>query len=95
MKIDRLGTKGMTGTYKVGPAVSQQSAPVSAAGNGSDRVTLSREAQEAARLRTKLQATPEVRMDLVERIKAEVEAGTYNVEPRAVAEKLLKSGVLD
>lgn len=95
MKIDRLGTKGLTGPYKAVPADASNSAPAAAAAPRPDQATFSKEAREAGRLRSKLRATPEVRMDLVERIKAEVEAGTYNVAPQAVAEKLLKSGVLD
>lgn len=95
MKVERAGSKGVAGSYKVGSSLTRESVPAPVAANPADKLTLSREAQQVARLRSQLRAAPEVRMDVVERIKAQVEAGTYSAEPRAVAEKMLKSGVLD
>jgi flagellar biosynthesis anti-sigma factor FlgM len=60
-----------------------------------DEVSFSGRARQVASARQALKAVPEVRLDLVERIKAAVEAGEYNVPPAKVAEKLLRSGVLD
>lgn len=60
-----------------------------------DSARFSPAAQQANRLKAILRQVPEVRMDLVWRIKAQVDAGTYKVDPDDVADKLLKSGVLE
>lgn len=98
MKIDRSTPKPGIQAYRtsVPPVASRSGAE--RAGNAprqSDVVSVSSEAEGAMRLRKALRKAPEVRLDLVERLKAQVEAGTYHVEPRAVAEKILKSKVLD
>jgi len=97
MRIERP-SKGVGEAYRVGGA-RPTTAPSETQGTQTpgqlDSVSVSQKAQQATALRSKLKAAPEVRMDLVQRIKAEVEAGTYNVSPEKVAEKLLKSRVLD
>ena len=98
MKIDRPAVKGVAEAYRVqqpGPGPQPTTARVRRSGGISDELSLSREAQEAASLRAKLREAPEVRIDLVARIKARVEAGTYQVDPRAVASRMLQSRVFD
>jgi negative regulator of flagellin synthesis FlgM len=97
MKVDRPNVAGVTGAYRAQGA--RPVAPKDAAQAGkapqADAVSVSKKAQEATALRAKVRQAPEVRMDLVNKLKAQVEAGTYNVSPEKVAEKLLKSKVLD
>ena len=98
MKIDRSAIKGVADAYRVqqpGPGHQPATTGARRSGGASDRLSLSREAQEAADLRAKLREAPEVRIDLVARIKARVEAGTYHVDPRAVATRMLQSRVFD
>lgn len=98
MKIDRPAIKGVTEAYRVqtpGPGPRPGAAETRRSGSASDGLSLSRKAQEAADLRDTLRKAPEVRVDLVERIKARVEAGTYQVDPRAVAARMLQSRVFD
>ncbi|HYF93939.1 MAG TPA: flagellar biosynthesis anti-sigma factor FlgM [Symbiobacteriaceae bacterium] len=95
MKVDRNQMQGVTGAYR-----SQGARPVAPQNQSqpaakSDEVSVSKKATEATALRAKIKEAPEVRMDLVKKIKAQVDAGTYNVAPEKVAEKLLKSKVLE
>ncbi len=97
MKIDRSQLQKVTGAYRAGtasPNVAGKEAGV-AKGAEADRVNVSEKARTAAVLKAKIKETPEVRTELVERIKAQIEAGKYNVDPKKIAEKLLKSKVLD
>ncbi len=97
MKIQRPTAIGVGDAYQVGtarPAVQPNTADAAPVARG-DSVSVSHRAQEAGRLRAKLTEAPEIRAELVQRIKAQVEAGTYTVSSTLVAERLLKSKVLD
>lgn len=68
------------------PAVTQPSNPADASSSpAADHATLSRIGAAASRVA----GSDSVRMDLVERIRAQIEAGTYHVSPRAIARKLI------
>ncbi|MDF2627631.1 MAG: Anti-sigma-28 factor, FlgM [Symbiobacteriaceae bacterium] len=98
MKIDRPAVKHVAEAYRVGqPPVGGRPGALAARPQEmpADGLNLSATAREASTLRSRLREAPAVRIDLVERIKARVEAGTYNVNPRAVAERILQSKVLD
>lgn len=97
MKIDRPNAGNIAGAYRAGSArpATATTATGAAKSAAPDQVNVSDKARQAAALKSKLKEAPEVRMDLVERIKAQIEAGKYNVDPMQVAEKLLKSKVLD
>ena len=60
-----------------------------------DSVELSRESREVQAARQAVQAAPEVRTELVARIRAELEAGTYQVSGRDVARKMLARALAD
>ena len=62
---------------------------VAAAAKPSDSVVLSPKAQEFAGMLAKLQQTPEVRPEVVQRLTAQVESGEYRVDAAAVAKNLL------
>lgn len=96
MKIERASIKGTLGTYQTnGPQRPNSKAKASSHASHVDKVDVSERAVQVATLKAKLATAPDVRMDLVERIKAQVDAGEYNVDPYKVAEKMLKSKVLD
>jgi len=96
MKIDSKNIQGVANAYRTGAARPKTQPGAPAAGvSSTDSVSLSSKSQEATALRNRIRQAPDVRMDLVQRIKAQVEAGTYEVAPEKVAEKLLKSKVLD
>lgn len=97
MKIDRPQIGKVTGAYRAGaarPAATDKEA-TAAKTAAADKVNVSDKAKQAAALKAKLHEAPEVRVDLVERIKAQIKAGEYNVDPKQVAEKLLKSKALE
>lgn len=96
MKIDRTRPHVIPDAYRAQPArVGSTGTPSQAPVPAADEVTLSSQSRSANALRVQLKSAPEIRLDLVARIKAQVEAGEYNVEPRAVAERILRSRVLD
>ena len=55
-----------------------QDAPAAGTARGSDRVEFS----QAAQLLSKLSKLPEVRQDVVDRVKAEIAAGNYDTEEK-------------
>lgn len=96
MKIERAAIKGTLGTYQTsGPNRQNTKAKASSHTSNVDKVDVSERAVQVASLKAKLVTAPDVRMELVERIKAQVDAGNYNVDPYKVAEKMLRSKVLD
>jgi negative regulator of flagellin synthesis FlgM len=62
------------------------------AGPKADAVAFSGESAQVRRVQADVEAAPDVRAERVAAIKAEIEAGSYQVDNRALAEKLL--GVL-
>ena len=53
-----------------------------------DMVTLSSKAKDYLTVKKALDNTPDIRMDKVESLKAQIESGTYNVTGMDVANKL-------
>jgi flagellar biosynthesis anti-sigma factor FlgM len=58
---------------------------------GADRVELSTKGTEIDRLKKTMQVAPDFRSDRVAQLKEQIAAGTYRVEGKAVAEKMLQS----
>ncbi len=56
---------------------------------------ISERAQELRQVTKKIQALPEVREDLVAEIKAQIEAGTYNVSSDDIADLMLRRAYAD
>lgn len=56
---------------------------------GADQLELSNRAEEMKAARAALAETPEVRAQRVAELKAQVQAGTYQVDPDKVAERIL------
>lgn len=59
-----------------------------------DTLSLSPATIEQARLMERMSDVSAIREELVERIKAEIEAGTYRIDSRRLAEFILKEGVV-
>ncbi len=64
-------------------------APASRPASELDRLALSHRAEEIRAARAALAETPAVRAERVARLKAQIEAGTYRVDPDKVAERIL------
>lgn len=60
-----------------------------------DEVVLSKEAQDVLALKEKMNKLPEVRQQRVEQLRDLIDRGGYRPATADVAEKLLKSGVLN
>jgi len=60
-----------------------------------DRLEVSKQAKDFQIALDKFKALPDIREEKVERLKKEVQAGTYNIEGRRIAEKILEGIELD
>ncbi len=58
--------------------------------DSADKLQLSQNVEQAMKLRTLLESLPDMREDKVAEIKARIDAGQYQVDSRAVAEKMLR-----
>lgn len=63
----------------------------SAAASKNDVVSISSQAKDYQVLIKALKDVPDIRKDKVEEIKAKIEAGTYDVNGRDIADKIIKS----
>jgi flagellar biosynthesis anti-sigma factor FlgM len=61
----------------------------------SDRVEISGEAKDYQQLNQIINSLPEVRSERVAALQQKVEAGTYHPQSEAIAEKLVRSTLLD
>ena len=96
MKIDpsRLHSIGRGNVGRVSGGGIEAARPVretagSAATTGADQLALSSRAEEVKAARAALAEVPEVRAERVAELKAQVQAGTYRVDPDKVAERIL------
>jgi len=89
--IDRTeqGEKG----GKTGEARGATAAAQTAAASGTDSVELSPEVKELSSLREALFDTPEIRQELVDRLKSEIASGRYRVDGSRVAESLIEEQI--
>jgi negative regulator of flagellin synthesis FlgM len=98
MKIQRTNIKGVSDFYRVGtarPGINQAQGQNPAAVSQVDTLDVSQKAQQATALREMLRQVPEIRAELLQRIKAQLDAGTYHVDTEALVERLMKAKVLD
>ncbi len=58
-----------------------------------DKVQISQQSKEIARAKEVAESTPAVRQEKVEAIKAQIAAGTYQVDAEGVAEKMLRESL--
>lgn len=81
-----LGKPSPAGAVASSPARDRVSSPGTGEG---DRLVLSTRAREIQRLRSELLRLPEVRKDKVYSLRARIAAGSYQVKPEEVAERML------
>lgn len=55
-----------------------------------DKLALSQQAAEVQAAHEALAAVPETRTDLINRLKAQVQSGTHQIDPDAIADKLVE-----
>lgn len=60
-----------------------------------DKVELSRESREVQAANKAIAEAPDIRADVVERVKVQLDAGQYRVSGRDVAQKLLARSLAD
>lgn len=63
--------------------------------NTTDKVELSGRKEEIQRIKDMVKATPVVREDKVDQVRAAIQAETYNIKGELVARSMLKSQFLD
>lgn len=94
MKIERDSVRAPNRLYRPGEIAHRPAtAPASPAAAPVDQVSVSGQAKQATAVREQLGAQPQVRAELIERLKAQIETGAYNVHSRLLADKLLKAKV--
>lgn len=59
---------------------------------GSDQAGVSESGRKLAGARAAVEPAPEARAERIARLKAEIAAGTYNPDPKEIAQKLLERG---
>jgi len=64
-------------------------------GTADDTVSISSKAKEVSSLTSKIKASPDVRTERVDELKSQIQNGTYDVQGRKVAEKMVNLAVDD
>lgn len=82
-------TTGVAAAPEASATSGAQAPSAAAAPEGADRLALSQQAAEVRAAHEALAALPDTRTELVARLKAEIEAGTYQVNPDAIAAKMI------
>ena len=94
MRINDYRAAQIAQTY--GPqGTSESGAKAKKAEARTDGTSLSAAAQELLKARRAVQDAPDVRADLVAELRRQVQAGTYTVDAREIARKLLPALGLD
>jgi len=92
MKIGDKKTKVGTETFvkKAGAKTAPRKSAGAGKGAASDNVDLSSMAVEMRRVKAMVDSVPDIRADLVGRIKSDIEGGVYKFDTEKVAEKLIE-----
>ena len=94
MRINDYRAAQIGQTY--GPqGTAESGAKAKKAGARTDGTSLSAAAQELLKARRAVQEAPDVRADLVEELRRQVQAGTYKVDAREIARRILPTLDLD
>lgn len=80
-KVSAAQVEGVETTTAAGPTEAVQH---------TDKLALSQQATEVQAAHEALAAVPETRAELVNRLKAEVQTGTYQVDAERIAERLVE-----
>ena len=98
MKIDRRDLAGLPGVQRSGFARAGHKVQRNAESTGvqpPDQLSISDRTVQVSELKPALAALPAVRAELVARLKEQIARGEYRVDPHRLAERLLRSGVID
>lgn len=94
MKIGGKKNVGTASTVRKPDAQNKGGKPDKAdkagSGGGGDNVVLSPKAREINRIKKMLESIPEVRGDMVVKLKEEIESGSYHRDAGKVAEKMIE-----
>lgn len=94
MKISNVF--GAAQAYRVNSRPKASQVPDAGGRTGAtDEVVLSKEAQDVLALKEKMLKLPEIRQQRVEQLRDQIDRGLYRPNATDVAEKILKSGVLN
>ncbi len=98
MEIDRTNPlmAGKNGVHRIeAPQQTERPEKTGDAKPDTDRLELSVRSIEISHLNELIQATPDVREEQVERVRKELENGTYSVKAEKIAGKIIKGNLLD
>lgn len=87
-KIPPYLTNALDKSSAAGKPEAQEKATV-VSGVSSDRVLLSKDYQDLAQAQKAITGTGEVRTEMVQQIKNQLESGSYQINPGAIAGKML------
>ena len=73
----------------------EEKAPESARSSSADRVEISGKARDFQQLKALASTETGMRSEQVEKVRNQVEAGTYNADGKQIAEKMVRSTLLD
>ncbi len=96
MRINQTGSQSVqssetTATRKSkGPTKSSEENSVSGATTGGARADISSKARDMATAKAVATSAPDVREDRIAELRRRIDAGQYNVDPDAVAERMMK-----
>lgn len=94
MKIQNPLLSDLNNVQKTsGSGESRRKAERRAAGGGEDRVELSNAGEQLSGLRAALVDASDVRMEKVERIKAEIESGRYHPDAGQIADAMVRDAL--
>jgi negative regulator of flagellin synthesis FlgM len=80
---------------KTGTPQNANSRPEVQAPENADRVQFSDQSLEFIRIRQLADAAPELRQDRIQRLRQEIERGTYNVSGEDIADAIVRDGLVD
>jgi len=83
-KVDSKGEAGSKGVKKVSGETTLE-----------ENVQLSDKAKDIKKIKEILEATPDIRQEKIDQIKTALDNGTYNVEGKKIAEKIIKESLID
>jgi negative regulator of flagellin synthesis FlgM len=94
MKIDSEQLLATVNKFKSEPVEKNETAVVAGEkgiNSGADRVELSTNGTKIERLKKTMQVAPDFRSDRVAQLKEQIDSGTYKVDGKVVAAKMLQS----
>jgi len=90
MKVSDAISQIRTDNKVEGTKKTSKSNEVSSAGTvPTDKVQLSSGSKDVQKMKEILNQTPEMRMEMIESLKQEINAGTYKVDSREIADRML------